>query len=209
MDLLKRQWTALVCAVGLCAGLTLPAAAAGTYVDVPGGAWYADEVSQVTEKGYMTGVDPTHFVPLANVTRATVVTVLWRMAGSPAPTASSGFSDVAADAWYTQAVDWAKEKKIASGDGKGAFHPDQQITREEMAVLLARYDAYQGIDMAEGALNLFSDANQISSWAKEGVQHAVGMGWLEGTDGKLNPDGLASRAQLAAILVRMDTPAMG
>ena len=78
-----------------------------------------------------------------------------------------------------------------------------------MAVLLARYDAYQGIDMAEGALNLFSDANQISSWAKEGVQHAVGMGWLEWTDGKLNPDGLASRAQLAAILVRMDTPAMG
>ena len=110
MDLLKRRWTALVCAVGLCAGLTLPAAAAGTYVDVPGGAWYADEVSQVTEKGYMTGVDPTHFVPLANVTRATVVTVLWRMAGSPAPTASSPFSDVAADAWYTQAVDWAKVK---------------------------------------------------------------------------------------------------
>lgn len=207
---MKKRWTALACALSLCAGLTLPAAAAaGTYVDVPAGAWYAEAVSQATEKGYMTGVDSTHFAPLANVTRATVVTVLWRMDGSPAPASSSGFSDVADGTWYSQAIAWAREQKIAGGDGKGAFHPDQNITREEMAVLLSRYDAYQGVDMAEGALNLFDDASTISSWAKEGVQHAVGMGWLEGTDGKLNPGGLASRAQLAAILERMDTPAMG
>lgn len=206
---MKKRRTALVCAAGLCAGLTLPAAAAEAYVDVPAGAWYASAVNQVTEEGYMTGVDPTHFAPLAQVTRATVVTVLWRMDGSPTPTTASGFSDVADGMWYTQAISWAKEEKIAGGDGKGAFHPDENITREEMAVLLARYDAYQGVDMAEGALNLFNDANQISSWAKEGVQHAVGMGWLEGTDGKLSPGGLASRAQLAAILVRMDMPVMG
>ena len=148
---MKKRWTALVCAAGLCAGLTLPAAAAEAYVDVPAGAWYASAVNQVTEEGYMTGVDPTHFAPLAQVTRATVVTVLWRMDGSPTPTTASGFSDVADGMWYTQAI----------------------------------------------------------SWAKEGVQHAVGMGWLEGTDGKLNPGGLASRAQLAAILVRMDMPVMG
>lgn len=75
--------------------------------------------------------------------------------------------------------------------------------------MLARYDEYKGVKLAEGALNLFSDANQISSWAKEGMQHAIGMGWLEGSGGKINPNGLASRAQLAVLLDRMATPAAG
>ena len=206
---MKKRWTALACALCLSAGFILPVSAAGSFVDVPGGAWYADEVYLAAEHGYMTGVDSTHFAPLANVTRATVAAVLWRMEGSPAPTGSSGFSDVADGQWYSQAIAWAKEKGIVGGDGKGAFHPDENITREELAVLLARYDQYKGVSLAEGALNLFSDASQISSWAKEGVQHAVGMGWLEGNDGKINPGGQASRAQLSVILQRMDTQAMG
>lgn len=205
---MKRRWTTLACALCLCAGLVLPAAAAG-YVDVPTGSWYEAAVNEAAENGYMTGVDSTHFAPLANVTRATVVTVLWRMEGSPAASSAASFSDVAADAWYAKAIAWAKEKGIADGDGKGGFSPDKNVTREELAVLLTRYDQYKGVSLAEGALNLFYDANQISSWAKEGVQHAVGMGWLEGSEGKINPSGLASRAQLAVLLDRMATPAKG
>ena len=91
----------------------------------------------------------------------------------------------------------------------GGFDPDRNVTRQELAVLLTRYDQYKGVTLVEGALNLFYDANQISSWAKEGVQHAVGMGWLEGSEGKINPNGVASRAQLAVLLERMATPAMG
>lgn len=199
----------MVSALCLCAGLVLPVSAAGSFVDVPEGAWYAGEVYEAAANGYMTGVDATHFNPLGNVTRATVVTVLWRMDGSPDAAAASGFADVADDAWYVQAIDWGKEAGIATGDGKGAFRPDANVTRQELAVLLTRYDQYKGVALAEGALNLFDDANQISDWAKEGVQHAVGMGWLEGSDGKINPSGLASRAQLAVLLNRMETPAMG
>ena len=143
------------------------------------------------------------------MTRATVVTVLWRMAGSPAASASAGFSDVSAGTWYAGAVDWAAQAGIAGGDGQGRFRPDDNVTRQELAVLVARYDESQGTPMAEGALNLFSDAAQISDWATDGVAHAVGMGWLEGAGGKIDPQGTASRAQLAAILERMSTPAMG
>lgn len=206
---MKRRWTTLACTLCLCAGLALPAAAAGSFVDVPAGAWYEAQVYEAAEKGYMTGVDSTHFAPLDNVTRATVVTVLWRMEGKPAASAPSGFSDVAAGDWYAQSIAWAKEKGIADGNGKGGFDPDKNVTRQELAVLLTRYDEYKGVKLAEGALNLFNDANQISSWAKEGMQHAIGMGWLEGSNGKIDPNGLASRAQLAVLLDRMATPAAG
>ena len=206
---MKRRWTTLACALCLCAGLALPAAAAGNFVDVPAGAWYEAQVYEAAEKGYMTGVDSTHFHPLDNVTRATVVTVLWRMEGKSAASAPSGFSDVAAGDWYAQSIAWAKEKGIADGNGKGGFDPDKNVTRQELAVLLTRYDEYKGVKLAEGALNLFNDANQISSWAKEGMQHAIGMGWLEGSNGKIDPNGLASRAQLAVLLDRMATPAAG
>ena len=204
----KKKWAALACTLGLCAGLALPAAAAA-FVDVPAGAWYEAGVNSAAETGYMTGVDATHFAPLDNLTRGLVVTLLWRMAGRPAAAAASGFSDVAADAWYAGAVAWAREQGIAGGDGQGAFHPEQDVTRQELAVLLTRYDQYTGVTLAEGALNLFDDAAQISDWATEGVQHAVGMGWLEGSGGKIDPAGLATRAQLAVLLERMNTPAMG
>ena len=209
MKLLKRQWMTLLCTAALTAGLTLSAGAAGTFSDVPAGAWYAEAVASAAAKGYMTGVDGTHFAPEARVTRATVVTVLWRMVGSPAASASAGFSDVPAGTWYAGAVDWAAQAGIAGGDGQGRFRPDDNVTRQELAVLVARYDESQGTPMAEGALNLFSDAAQISDWATDGVAHAVGMGWLEGAGGKIDPQGTASRAQLAAILERMSTPAMG
>ena len=116
---MKKRWTALACTLCLCASLTLPAAAAGGYTDVPGGAWYESAVNEVTEKGYKPGGSESQFAPTANVTRATVVTVLWRMEGSPAPTATVSFGDVSPGAWYAQPVAWAKENGIANGDSRG------------------------------------------------------------------------------------------
>ena len=170
---MKKRWTALACTLCLCASLTLPAAAAGGYTDVPGGAWYEAAVNEVTEKGYMTGVSEGQFAPTANVTRATVVTVLWRM------------------------------------EGRGDFKPDQSVTRQELAAFLTRFDQYRGVPLAEGSLNLYSDANMTGVWAVESMRHAVGMGWLEGDGGRLLPGGVATRAQLAVILQRLTTQAMG
>ena len=206
---MKKRWTALACTLCLCASLALPAAAAGGYTDVPGGAWYEAAVNEVTEKGYMTGVSKGQFAPTANVTRATVVTVLWRMEGSPAPTATVSFGDVSPEAWYAQPVAWAKENGIANGDSRGDFKPDQPVTRQELAAFLTRYDQYRGVPLAEGSLNLYSDANMTGVWAVESMRHAVGMGWLEGDGGRLLPGGVAIRAQLAVILQRLTTQAMG
>ena len=125
---MRLRWRALACALGLCAGITLPAAAA--YSDVAAGAWYEAAVSEVTELGYMTGVSDTLFAPDAQVTRSTVVVVLWRMEGSPAPGATVSFGDVSPSAWYAQAAAWAKENGIANGDDRGDFSPDQPVTRQ-------------------------------------------------------------------------------
>lgn len=213
---MKKRLTAMACALCLCAGLILPAAAAesvettaGGYTDVPAGAWYETAVAEATANGYMTGVAEGLFAPEASVTRATVVTVLWRMEGSPAPAASVSFGDVSPDAWYAQAVAWAKENGIANGDTRGDFKPEQFVTRQELAAFLTRYDAYRGSELAEGTLGLYSDAGEISAWAEESMAHAVGMGLLEGAGGKLSPTASATRAQLAVILQRLTTQAMG
>ena len=107
---------ALACTLGVCAALALPAGAA--YADVAPGSWYEAAVNQVTEQGYMEGISDTQFAPDAYVTRATVVTVLWRMEGSPLPAATVSFGDVNPSAWYGQAAAWAKENGIANGDRK-------------------------------------------------------------------------------------------
>ena len=213
---MKKRLTAMACALCLCAGLILPAAAAESvettaegYTDVPAGAWYETAVAEATANGYMTGVAEGLFAPEDSVTRATVVTVLWRMEGSPAPAASVSFGDVSPDAWYAQAVAWAKENGIANGDTRGDFKPDQAVNRQELAAFLTRYDQYRGVELAEGSLALYSDANMTGVWAVESMRHAVGMGWLEGNGDKLMPGGLATRAQLAVILQRLTTQAMG
>lgn len=203
---MRKSLLALTCSLCLCAGLALPASAA--FADVTPGAWYEEAVEEAVAQGYMTGVDAVHFAPDAPLTRASLVTVLWRMAGSPANDGVS-FSDVSPDAWYAQAVAWAKGGAIANGGDDGTFRPNATLTREELAVFLTRYDRNQGTALATGALNLYSDAADIAPWAVDGMAHALGMGWLEGSDGKISPQGTASRAQLAVILQRMTTQAMG
>ena len=104
---------------------------------------------------------------------------------------------------------WAQAAAIAKGDDQGRFNPDAAVTRQELAVFLARYDLNRGVELAEGRLSLFSDAEQISAWAGDGMRHAVGMGLLQGSGGCISPRGTATRAQLAVVLQRLTTPAAG
>lgn len=130
LGILRRS----ICGLCVACSLIVPAMAAGTYTDVPEGSWYAEAVEEMAQQEILTGVTATLFCPTAPVTRATVVTSLWRMEGSPDVSNDSGFTDVPPDQWYTQAVNWAAQEKIVSGDGKGNFLPDDPVTREQLAV---------------------------------------------------------------------------
>ena len=140
------------------------------------------------------------------MTRAMLVTVLWRYAGQPVE-GSNSFTDVSSNVWYTQAVAWAAENGIVTGIGGGRFNPDGQITREQLAVILYRYCKSIGIDTSDVAdITTFPDANQVSGYAIEALSWAVKTGLVTGsaTGGKvyLEPRGNATRAQVATILMR-------
>ena len=206
---MKRKLATLALTLCLCGGMTLTASAT-QYSDVADDAWYASAVTQVSQSGTMTGTSDTTFSPDGLVTRGTVVTVLWRLSGSPEVTDAPTFSDVSADSWYGQAVAWAQSNGVATGYTDGTFLPNAAVTREALAVFLARYDALDGSPMASGVLGLYSDSDSISDWAVESVQHAIGTGLMTGSnDGTLDPAGSATRAQLAVILQRMTTAAVG
>lgn len=206
---LKRRYAALACALTLCAALTLPAGAAG-FTDVQSGAWYEAAVNEMVADGIMTGVSSTQFSPDGKVTRATVAVVMWRMEGEPQPSTLGSFPDVADTAWYAAAAQWAHDTGIIKGTDQGLFNGDGALTRQELAVMLTRYDQYRGTtNLAQGVLDLFEDGDTVASWAQEGMAHAVGMGWLEGSDDKLNPGATTTRAELAVILQRLNIKAMG
>ena len=170
--------------------------------DVYRGDWFFDAVRYATEHRLMGGTGVALFDPEGSMTRAMLVTVLWRYEGSPAEGAN-GFTDVPEGQWYTQAVAWAAENKIVGGVGHGRFDPEGEITREQMATILFRYAQFKGIDVSKrGDLTAFPDGNAVANWAKEAVQWAVGEGIIGGSDGKLLPQGSATRAQVATILMR-------
>lgn len=205
LGILRRS----ICGLCVACCLVLPAMAAGTYTDVPEGSWYAEAVEEMAQQGILTGVTAALFCPATPVTRATVVTSLWRMEGTPDVPQDSGFADVPPDQWYTQAVDWAAQEEIVSGDGKGNFLPDDPVTREQLAVFFYNYTQYLGEETAQGVLDQFSDASSIHSWARDGMAHAVGAGLIQGSGNLLQPLAVANRAQLAVLLQRVATPVMG
>lgn len=204
---MKRKWIALLCALCL---LPVSAHAAGSgYPDVAGDEWFAQAVEAVTEEGIMTGLEGGLFGPYEPVTRATVITVLWRLEGSPDAAVESPFPDAAED-WYAVQAAWAKGMGVAAGYEDGTFGGRDPVTREQLACFLYRYAEYKGETLAEGALGLFKDAGSVSEWAENAVRHAVGLGILQGNDqGALDPQGIADRAALAIMLQRMQTPAVG
>lgn len=204
----RRRWQQGVCAAACTLALLLPASAA-SFSDVPGNAWYAAAVSETVDAGLLSGVGGGAFDPDGTVTRAMTVTALWRLAGQPAAAAGNHFSDVAEGTWYTAAVDWAAECGVASGDGKGNFSPEMPVTREQLAVLLYQYARHQGLDTAQGKLDAYTDGKTVSKWAVDGMEHAVGAGIISGSGGKLRPGDRADRAELAVMLERLMTPAVG
>ena len=136
------------------------------------------------------------------MTRAMLVTVLWRYAGSP-DTGTSTFSDVKANAYYAQAVAWASANNVVNGVGNNRFNRDGTITREQMATILYRYAQNNGYSTdITGNLSAFPDSNTVSSYAVDALSWAVGMELINGSNGKLMPQSGATRAQVATILMR-------
>ena len=178
------------------------------YSDVAAGAWYADAVAAVTEQGLMNGVTSTAFGPGVTTTRSMLVTTLYRMAGQPDLSDENlgyPFADVVADSWYGDAVYWARLNGVANGTSDSTFSPDGTLTREQAVTMLYNYANAQGYDTTQGgmAAQEYPDFASVSSWASEAVTWAVNTGVLTGTNaGTLNPQGSATRAELATMLVR-------
>ena len=173
--------------------------------DVSANDWFASAVDYVTGKGMMNGTADNTFSPKANTTRGMVVTVLYRLENQPSTSAAS-FTDVASGAYYANAVAWANANGIVSGYGSGKFGPNDKVTREQLAAILYRYAQYKKYDVSVGEdTNILSydDAQSISSYAIPAIQWACGADVVTGKSGsKLDPKGNATRAEVAAMLMR-------
>ena len=181
-----------------------PASPALPFGDVAQNAWYYDAVQYVYENGLMDGTGGGAFSPAATTTRGMVVTILYRLAGQPTSASTSAFSDVAVGQWYSDAVSWASANGIVSGYGDGTFGPNDTVTREQLAAILYRFAQTQSEDVTQtGALSSFTDGGDTAQWAQSAMSWAVGNGLISGKgNGVLDPQGTATRAEVAAILAR-------
>ena len=171
------------------------------FTDVKKSDWFADSVKKAFDKGLMKGVEAERFAPNSNTTRAMVATVLFRMDGENKTDVASLFNDVDGDTWFTDAVAWAADKGIVKGYSDTAFGPNDNVTREQLAVMLYRYAAPE--TKSEKDLSAFNDAASVSDWATEAITWAVDKGIMNGKgDGRLDPKGLATRAEICTMLVR-------
>ncbi|MDR0381250.1 MAG: InlB B-repeat-containing protein [Oscillospiraceae bacterium] len=170
------------------------------------GHWAYEDIKYAHDAGLMNGISANQFSPNVPTERGMIVTVLWRIEGSPVPEATSPFNDVAVDAYYTPAVTWAAENNVVNGISSGIFAPRRPVTREQVATILYRYAQYKQYNVsAQGDLTAFPDASAISEYAdaRASVTWAVGAGLLRGrSNGALDPQGTATRAELAALLHR-------
>ncbi len=173
------------------------------FIDVVENDWFYDEVKYVHENELMNGMGDNLFQPGVNVTRAMAITTLYRMAGSPAVTGSSSFTDLAAS-WYKDAVQWGVAEGITNGVSDTKFDPNSAITREQLATMLYRYAEYAGIDVsAKADLGIYSDAASISKWADDAMAWANAAGLITGdTATTLSPKADSNRAVLATVLMR-------
>ena len=173
------------------------------FTDVSRTSWFYADAAFVYEKGLFSGTDSSTFSPDASMTRAMLVTVLYRLEGQPAVTGSSSFADVKSSVYYERAVIWAAANGIVTGTGSASFSPDAKVTREQLAAILYRYGKYRKLDTSANAkLNGFSDADNVSGYASAALGWAVAEGLVNGASGRLMPKGNATRAQVAAIFHR-------
>lgn len=173
------------------------------FTDVSTSDWFYDDVAFVYKNGLFSGTDSRSFSPNASMTRAMLVTVLYRLEGEPTITGRSSFTDVRSGAYYEKSVIWAAANGIVTGTDSTSFSPGAKVTREQLAAILYRYAQYRKLDTdASAKLNSFTDADSVSAYASEALGWAVSEGLINGASGKLMPKGDATRAQVAAILHR-------
>ena len=175
--------------------------------DVTESDWFYDDVRFANQSGLFNGVEKDLFAPEEPMTRGMLVTVLWRLDGETAPKTATTFTDVDANAYYADAVAWAAESGVVNGIGGNKFDPEGNVTREQIAAILFRYAAFKGVDTAARAdLTAFPDAEKTSAYAHDALSWAVAAelvkGTKEGSTIYLDPQGSATRAQVAAILSR-------
>ena len=181
------------------------------YTDADAKAWYHDGVHFCLENGLMVGYGGNTFKPDAPTTRSMLIVMLWRLNGSPVVNYALDFDDVAEDAWYTEAVRWAKSEGVAGGYGNGKFGPNDTLTREQMVAMLYRYTQYKGYDVSVGEdtnILSFGDATTVAEYAIPAMQWACGSGVVGGKDAAdgsgliLDPKGSTTRAQMATMVMR-------
>ena len=177
------------------------------FTDVPEGAWYEDAAAYVYKHGLMAGTSATTFAPDVTTSRAMIATILWRMAGSPVVNYAMTYTDVAQGQWYSEAVRWATSEGVVTGYGNGLFGTNDPITREQFAAMLWRYAQTEDYDVSVGEdtnILSYTDAFDVAEYAIPAMQWACGAGVINGTgDGStLTPQGQATRAQAAVMLMR-------
>ncbi len=176
------------------------------FTDVAEGAYYYDAVLALAEQGIINGMTETTFCPDNQLTRAQVVTMLYRMAGAPETDAAAAFADVPEGAYYADALAWAVETGVTEGVSETEFAPDMDVTREQFVTFLYRFAALEGQADGEPAdLSAFQDAALVADWAQEAMAWAVGQGIVEGvTEDTIVPQGTATRAQAVTMLYRYE-----
>ena len=176
------------------------------FIDVIESDWFFENVKYAHENGLLKGISETEFGPQIEMTRAMLVTVLYRAEGEPAVNKSIPFADVDVNAYYSSAVIWAEANGIVNGVTENEFSPDENITREQIAAIMFRYAKYKGYDVGLGEntnILSYTDAESISEYAISAMQYAVGSGLMKGkTESTINPLDNATRAEIAAILQR-------
>ncbi len=180
--------------------------ASAHFVDLLRDAWYHESVDYMVARGLMNGISATEFNPDGTLTRAMMVTILYRVAGEPEVTEASGFADVADGLWYTEAINWAASEGIVNGYTSTQFAPDDAVTREQMATILYRYAKSLGIDTAayeSTDLSAFADSTNVSAYALTAMRWACGVGIIRGMSAdEIAPQGNATRVQVAAMFQR-------
>jgi len=181
---------------------------ASDFADVADDAWYADAVKYCHEKAYFQGTSSTAFSPESPMDRAMLVTVLHRREGLPAANSNVSFRDVPKDTWYTEAVAWAEENDIVNGYEDGTFCPTKPISRQEIMVVFQRYVVYLGEDASPSDLRIFNaflDSASVGNWAQSATQWCTSVGIICGSYGYLSPEATSTRAQIASVMMRLDS----
>lgn len=178
----------------------------GTFTDVKSDDWFSGAIEFVHKKNLMKGVSDNEFAPNENLSRAMIVTILYRMENEPSASFNK-FGDVNADEWYSAAVAWASENGIVNGVSENEFAPNDNLTREQMAAIIYRYIKFKGKDVSVGEntnILSYTDAESVSEYAVEAICYAVGSGLMKGdSETTLNPSGTATRAETATIIMRL------